>query len=546
MTHPLIRQCLSDHHRNRIDRREFLTRLTALGVSSSVALAIGGQRAHATNARRKGGTLRIQQEVRPPKDPRTADWSEIANFTRGWLEYLVEYQRDGTLRGMLLSDWRVNDTATEYTLTLRPNVRWSNGQPFTSQDVVHNFAYWCDSTVPGNVMAASLSALVDPDTGQLLSGAVTALDDLTVQITLPKPDVALMVSLADYPAAVVPQGFAADTMMTDPVGTGPYLPSDITAGRYARLDRNTDHTWWGTDLPDWGPAPLDAIEFHDLGTDPANWIDAIKEDRVDMLYENVGRFVAEADALGWQKSSAETAATVVIRANRNADVAGQKPYANADLRKALQLAISNEICLELGYDNLGQVAANHHVAPIQPDHADIGPAVFDPAQAKALLDSADLSEVEHEVFTLDDGVTRRTGEAVVALLTDAGIKARMTPLVGSRYWADWNSFPFSITEWNHRPLGIQTLNLAYRSDAAWNETGFSDAEFDALLDRALGIPDAETRQSVMAELETKLRDDAAIIQPYWRSLFRHYKPNVIGAEMSPDFAIHLYKLGFAE
>ncbi len=546
MMHPLIRQCLSDHRQNRIGRREFLTRLTALGVSSSLAMAMGGQTAHATVARRKGGTLRIQQEVRPPKDPRTADWSEIANVTRGWLEYLVEYQRDGTLRGMLLSGWRVNETATEYTLTLRPNVRWSNGQPFTSQDVLHNFAYWCDSTVPGNVMAASLSALVDPATGQLLSGAVTALDALTIKITLPKPDVALMVSLADYPAAVVPQGFSAETMLSEPVGTGPYLPADIQAGHFARLDRNTDHTWWGDDLPDWGPASLDAIEFYDLGTDPANWIDAIKEDRVDMLYENVGRFVAEADALGWQKSGANTAATVVIRANRNAEVAGQKPYADAALRKALQLAISNEICLELGYDNLGQVAANHHVAPIQPDHADIGPAVFDPAQAMALLEDAGLAEIEHEVFTLDDGVTRRTGEAVVALLTDAGIKARMTPLFGSRYWADWNSFPFSITEWNHRPLGIQTLNLAYRSDAAWNETGFADAGFDALLDQALGIPDAETRQSVMAELQTKLRDDAAFVQPYWRSLFRHYKPGVIGAEMSPDFAIHLYKLGFAE
>jgi peptide/nickel transport system substrate-binding protein len=39
-----------------------------------------------------------------------------------------------------------------------------------------------------------------------------------------------------------------------------------------------------------------------------------------------------------------------------------------------------------------------------------------------------------------------------------------------------------------RPLGVQVLNLAYRSGVAWNETGFSNPEFDALLDRPTASP----------------------------------------------------------
>ena len=66
-----------------------------------------------------GGTLRIQQEVRALKDPRTYDWSQIANFTRGWLEYLVQYNRDGSIEGQLLESWEINADATQYTLKVR-------------------------------------------------------------------------------------------------------------------------------------------------------------------------------------------------------------------------------------------------------------------------------------------------------------------------------------------------------------------------------------------------------------------------------------------
>ena len=38
------------------------------------------------------------EEVRALKDPRTYDWSQIANFSRGWLEYLVSYENDGDTR----------------------------------------------------------------------------------------------------------------------------------------------------------------------------------------------------------------------------------------------------------------------------------------------------------------------------------------------------------------------------------------------------------------------------------------------------------------
>ena len=92
---------------------------------------------------------------------------------------------------------------------------------------------------------------------------------------------------------------------------------------------------------------------------------------------------------------------------------------------------------------------------------------------------------------------------------------------------------------------MQVLALAYRSGEAWNETAFSNAEFDSLLSDALAIADADQRREVMAKIEKIMQDEGVIVQPYWRSIYRHHKPEVIGAEMHPTFEIHVAKLGYA-
>ncbi|GGG58776.1 diguanylate cyclase [Salipiger pallidus] len=532
-----------------IDRREFLTRTTGLGLSAATAYALGGLGSPAVAQTSDEAmadtrdTLRIQMEVRPLRDPRRADWSEIANIYRGWLEYLVEYERDGTVRGMLLEDWEVSDDATRYLLHLRPEVRWNNGDAFTAADVTRMFAYWCDRSAEGNSMAGRLAVLVDPETGMLAEGAVTALDDLTVELLLPAPDVTLMVGLSDYPAALVHASHDPETMLENPVGTGPYLPQLLDPANRAVLQRNHDHDWWGDTAEGWGGATIERIEFIDYGTDPASWLAAAKAGDIDMLYENIGDFIALADDIGWQRSEVVTGSTVVLRGNQQARVGATMPYADLRVRRALQLAIDNEIMLELGHAGLGLVAQNHHVAPVHPDYADIGPTPFDPAQARVMMEEAGMTEFEHDLVTLDDGLAMRAGDAAAAMLRDAGFTVTRTVLPGSRFWSEWQSYPLSITEWNHRPLGIQVLALAYRSGEPWNESAYANPDFDALVAEALTIADAEARKDTMAKLERMLQEDGVIVQPFWRSLYRHARRGVTGAEIHPSFEIHLYKLG---
>jgi len=243
--HPAAAPLAEEHRAGSLSRREFLTRTTSLGVSAAAAYGLIGLAAPAPARAQpvQGGTIRIQSDVRALKDPRTYDWPQMSNFSRGWLEYLVEYQRDGSFQPMLLEGWDVSDDATRYVLRLRPGVTWNDGTPFTAEDVARNIERWCDQSVEGNSMAARMSSLIDPETGQAREGAIEVTDDLTVTLTLETPDITIIAGFSDYPAAIVPQDFSGDPLDT-PKGTGPYLPEELTVGIQSSLVRNTDHDWW--------------------------------------------------------------------------------------------------------------------------------------------------------------------------------------------------------------------------------------------------------------------------------------------------------------
>ncbi|WP_135504815.1 ABC transporter substrate-binding protein [Roseovarius aestuariivivens] len=542
--HPALFDLTRDLHARKLSRREFLTRATALGLTASAALGLSGapQTARADTSIARGGTLRIQQLVKELHDPRLYDWSEKGNQTRGFLEYLVQLNRDGTLQGMLLESWEANADATRYVLHLRPDVTWSNGDGFTAEDVVHNFTRWCDTATPGNSMTSRLVSLIDPQTGQMRAEAVTVEDDLTLTLSLGSPDIALIANLSDYPAAVMHRAYAGENPFDFGIGTGPYRPVENIPGTRCILERDQTRAWWGAEV--YGGPFVDRVEFLDYGTDPSSWLAAAENDEIDLLYESVGNFIDVLDTIGWTRTETESAATMVIRCNARAEIDGQTPYANAATRRALALAVDNEICLELGYAGFGEVAANDHVSPIHPAHAEIGPPEFDPVEARRLLSDAGMADFEHELITIDDEWQRNTGDAVAALLQDAGIKTRRTIVPGAEFWQNWQTYPFSATQWNHRPLDVQVLSLAYRSNAVWNETGFADPEFDTALDRAMALGDADSRREIMRELQTRMRDQGVIIQPYWRRLYNHHNGRLVGADRHPSNEIHVCEIGF--
>lgn len=541
--HPVIEKAGREFAEGKLGRRDFLRIATLLGMSAASAYALVGlpMPAIAQGAPKKGGTLRLGMRVQDLKNPATYSWIEGANATRQTLDYLTFTGIDNVTRPNLVEKWEASPDLKTWTLSLRKDVTWRKGRKFTADDAVWNITRLLDAKTGSSTVGLLKGFILDEfetdevdqktqkkkkSTKLWDANAIQKVDDFTVKINGKTANLGIPEALFHYPTLMQsPEENGVFQVGSD--GTGAFEMVELEVGKRAVfVARKSGH--WG------GGAHLERFEIIDLGEDPAAQVSALASKQVDMIYQGAIATLPTVERLPHVTvNSVDTGYTAVARTHPI------KPFDDKRVRQALRYATDTEAVLKAAHRGLGKPGEHHHVSPAHPEYANIGFMKRDVAKAKALLKDAGYPD------GIDTEIAARPApdwellavQTMVEQWKEAGIRVKINVMPSAQYWDVWTKVPFGFTTWAHRPLGTMVLGLAYRTGAAWNESNWSNAEFDKLITEAEGYIDVEKRRGVMAKLEQIMLDDGPAVIPVWRAVFNYTDKKIKGYKIHPSIYI---------
>lgn len=462
--------------------------LTLALVMTAALLTGGGQSASAAEAgSAEEITVGIASDLDSSLDPHVS--SSLAG-TREVLfniyEGLLKPDTQGNLVPAVAESYTVNETADEYTFTLREGVRFHNGQQVTVGDVVYSLTR-AAGLETGQPLMATLAGIA----------SVEAPDDRTVVVSLTAPDGEFAACMT---AAIIPAG-------SDPadgiVGTGPFRYVSRSPQENVVMERFEDY--WGE------PAKCAKVTFKIIEDSQAMVLG---------LHSGAIDLAPHLDA----SQAAELAELTVLEGSMNLVQAmylnnARPPFDDIRVRQALCYAIDKQAVIDL--------AADGHGAPLGSSMYPAFGRFFDESltdyyspdleKAQELLTEAGYSPANPLRFTIAvvEAYTphMNTAQAVTALLSMTGmVEAEIQPMENATWYAEayqGRNFEATITGMDAATLTASALLGRFVSDNAKNFIGFANADYDAAYAAAIAAVDAETQTAKFKECEGILTENAA-------------------------------------
>jgi peptide/nickel transport system substrate-binding protein len=500
-----------------------LTRRHFLAGSAAAGLALGGVPGLLSSGRafadepKRGGTLTAGTTAPTAVDPHMLQDPGGRATVQPVVSYLVRVMPDLTVQPELATAWK-SDDAKVWTVTLRQGVKFHNGKAFTADDVVATFDRLVDPAKP----SAAKSAF-----SFLAKGATTKIDDHTVRFELSRPLGDFPYSLYTYQAAILPADWPGD-FAKNPIGTGPfrltrYIPKQ--SAEYERFDG-----YWENGLPYLDK--LKIVYFDDIGAQIA----AMQSGDVDMLQslpiDSLDTLKAGATDIELLSAASASYAQLAMRTDT-------KPFDDKRVRQAVAYCLDREALVKELWGGYADIGNDHLIAPVYP--LSKGLAIpqrrQDYAKAKQLLadaghpDGIDVELRTHPIFSLP-----QYAQAVQEMAKPAGIRIDLKVEQDDIYYQHWNTIPFALEAWIHRPSPGQLLNLGYRCKADWNVPAWCNPEFDKLVTELDATVDAGRRGEVAGEIARIMNDETPAIIAFFYKSVRPVRQRVKGVTAEPtDF-----------
>jgi oligopeptide transport system substrate-binding protein len=471
-------------------------------------------------------------------DPQKSRSVQAADVLRDIGEGLVTYDAAGNLVPGTAESWEIAADGLTYTFRIRPDARWSNGDPVTAADFVFGLQRLVDPATAAfyaaeiaNVVNAAAIVAGEMDPAVL---GVAATDERTLVISLLRPTPYLL-SLLTHPSTFpvhrgsVEHHGAQFARAGNLVSNGAYELADWEPGAIIELHRNA-HYWndaaTSIDVVRYHVVTQEQAEFnryragelHVTSTVPPENFDQIRVDYADQLH------------------IAPTLGVYYYGFNMT-----RPPFAdNPELRQALSMAIDREVLVE-AITGRGEAPAYswvppgiHNYEPVKLPYADLSQQERN-AIAQSLYRKAGYGENNPLRFELrynTSDTQQRIALAVQAMwrkvlgaeastvnvefqvLLDQMRDRELTEVFRSSWFGDYND--------------ANTFLAIMQSDSAANMPGYSNPEYDALLQSAGAQLDLDRRRLYLEEAERVLLADHAVIPLYFYVSKHLVKPEVEG------------------
>lgn len=476
---------------------------------------------------KEGGVLRFSEASSTLTiDPTTQQSSGASgNIVLGAVyDFLTRYDVDsGTFEPQLAESIESNDDFTEWTVTLREGLEFTDGTPLDADAVVYNFDRYTD--VSGATFSGMTSKI-----------DIEAVDDVTIRYSLEEAWAtfpALLASTAGNiasPTAIEEHG---EDYPNNPVGAGPFKVKSFSPGERIVLERNDDY--WD------GPASLDEIEITSVG-DPAAAVDQLETGQVDLIFTTDAKeldraqkgdfpgYVAINGAQGFALNTREDAATSDVR-----------------VRQAFAHAIDPDLLNDRVDDGLGLYGPSLLWGG-SPNATDTPGLEFDLDRAKELVEEAKADGWDGKISILAPQTRNPAiGLTVQAMLNAAGFDAELvnTQSVNElvqRVIVDnnYDAASFGISLWEESPW------MQLRAGITLRATGYESEAFQDAVSELGAAGTDEDRAEAFEQIQEQFNEDLPFAVTSAQPMAAMWGEDVAGIVPTSQAAILLHGVHFIE
>ena len=488
-------------------RREFLN-IFAAGTAATIgAVSLPGLSGIASA--QAGGTLRFAWLTPATLDPRSASGDSEIAILNAVYDYLIETDAASNLLPRLAKSWAVSDDGLRYTLQLQENATWHDGSPVSAEDVLWTINWQREAE--GSV--ANLLSTVD---------SVEAVDAQAVAINLSAPNPDFLYNLTDNKLVILQAG--AEDIGIEFNGSGPFIFEEMIAGDRAILRANPNY---------WRGAPsIERLEFIYFADQQAG-IAAVQGGSADGIARlDNASFLGFTGAVNFSTTDIPTSGHHLARLR-----ADRAPGSDVRVRQAFKLATDRDAIWERVQLGFGAVGKDSPIGPAFAQYflAEAEVPARDPAAAAALLAEAGYPDgLDLTLHLPNSGNFPDLAQLLAAQWEEAGIRVDVQLEEENTYWSElWMDVDLGITGWGPRPVPQLYLDFAYHSDGVWNESHYSNARVDELIEIGRSSRDQAERTAAYKEIQQILLDEGPIIVPYFFAAFMVLAGNVSGVELHP-------------